>query len=658
MKSLSKLISTAAVILSASLPFHTAISQVPSTIINAEHHTIESRIRQEFLTTLNPQIGAKPNIQEHDVYVEKLEPDWKIYDAVSAGFSETFKDVSQRHKSISQSFWYGFVGLGNKRMIGLFDFHQPGASFSTHIFEPINPSEERCVRKLLDFSTLSPTPIKPHPYTLSELSKDPWNIFNQCVTHAKKDTSYRAHVTDELVMKAREALMSAGGNYLEFLKAMSVMDSTQSVLALQLLSFMNNDQYGSQEKNGNIIKDLHHQKAEAFYEHVAVVSHSLKAYPWAREQANRDWALFTQGVLPARFTQEQDVGSRMHLFTATRELLQNTSTTSTLEEAVERIISFSPKLFRYSQGYGFEDANWLQYSVSHLDRCEAMAMFGGVLLRAAGIPSFYAFTPWWADADNNHAWNWVQYVKPDRTLGFYSFLAGNRNYLGNGKLDLHVNDKLNPAFGASGMPGCAKVYLTIQGPGRKHLLDITPQCTITTSIYEDLGKHHASQPVHLSVFNSGTFRPVQTVLCDTNGNVRFDHVGCIPRIANADFEQLNGLMYGILDQQGFVKPPFIITSRGSKLWISAVESNLPPRRWISGFDPLTTYALHVFAKNPSPNNQMGFVKIADFSSNEQGNMHIPVQPYNLVLPIDQKTGKGRPYIIVGDPSKGLVAVRR
>jgi len=608
-----------------------------------QDQSIEDLIRKESRNKLE-KTGA--------VSLERINPDLETYNSIVANFPERPRNLSKAYRNAEQNVWYGFVTVAGKKHVGLFDLTKQAKPNFVTMLEPVDVGEEKFIRTLHDISKAIPSKIKVPGKILEEIDDDPGKYLNKVAKKAKRDKIYGSHVTDDLVSSAQKALEHAGTNQPQFLKAMSKMNETESVLALHLLSIMDNKNYGfsawNKGKHVGTTQDLTTQRAKIFHENVSVAADVLKEYSWARDQAKRDWGNFVKGVLVPRLSGEHDFGGRKHLFKATKELVKGAKS---LEDAVERIVGSIHKVIRYNRGYSAEDGNWLNYLVTHKDRCESMSMFGSLVMRVAGIPNYEAATPWWATYDGNHAWNVVQYEKRDGSTGWFSFLAG-EFFEEKGKSDLHVYDKSGSRANQikvdgkllKGLNGCARVYFAAFGTKGTEITDITDQCTATTSF--SVENKEKDKLYHLCVYNTKGWKKVKSVRADKDGTLRFENMGCMPKPYSVGDQKLfrEGLLYAISDGRE-VNTPFILKPDGKIKYAKIFDrtAELPPETEITGgLAPNAGYGVKLFVytsdKKPRWLN-MGVIK-----TNEKGGFGKLSLESGHILFITEK-GRERPYVI-------------
>lgn len=556
--------------------------------------------------------------------LEPLQPDLKVYDALVRGSPEAPRQLSQKYRTAAERIWYGFAKTKNRVYAGLYD--RPTQKLEW--LEPVDEGEQKFIRMMLDLGSIKPQKLDIPASALKQIEDDPWGRYDNIVASAKSDKTYGKHADEELVKLARAALEHAGDNSVNFLKAMSAMSPTEQVLALNLLPHMVHKAYGF----GNI-HDLTHQKASVFHENVAVAAQALKDYSWAREEAAADWINFMQGVVVPRFSGEYDFGGRRHLSNATKELVKDCKT---LEQAVQRIVGSFHKLARYNPGYDSADGNWLNYTIAHRDRCEAMAMLGSLLMRTAGIPNFQAFTPWWADGDGNHAWNVVHSAKNSM---IYSFLTGDKIEW-EGKPNIHHYDLFNPAIPQTdvggkrlkGMPGVAKVFFLSFARDAPRNYDLTQQCTATTTVRHKVGD--GVKEASLLVYNgnifekTGAFREVWKVRPKGDTAV-FENVGCIPRTYEVDGKPVvsDGLIYQIRTEKGATLP-FVLAPDGSKTFLKLLYEQADVQN-VAGFAP--GFKCGVYALVKTKDNKIALNHLGEFAANEKGELPLPVAENQLIF---------------------------
>lgn len=149
--------------------------------------------------------------------------------------------------------------------------------------------------------------------------------------------------------------------------------------------------------------DLTHIKADFLIENIELAFKAWQGRPWAREVS---FEAFCNHVLPYRGSEEPVNRTRAALLERFDPLPGKMKDTANLAEAASLIqrdvagwIGFSELYYLHPTDQSFEEM-----CRRRLGRCEDISNMQLYALRANGIPAASDYTPFWADRDNNHAW--------------------------------------------------------------------------------------------------------------------------------------------------------------------------------------------------------------------------------------------------------------
>jgi len=624
----------------------------------------ENEIRRAAVNTLRDWYKQDVSgIDPAAIRLERLQIDLDAYNKIITAYSGQPRALSDEYMARADITWHGILDIGGKRYAGLFRIDKsPDAPDFVRAFEPVDDAEERFIRAIKDISDVFPA----RRHDGSTIAPE---YVEEVVLKARGDTVYGPRVTDAVAGGARKALEHAGPNASGFLRAMSQMSPLEAVIALHLLPIMDNQAYGfggSRNSKSDIV-DLETQPGDVFLDNVEAAAAALRKYPWTRDEASRNWDNFVSCVAVPRFSEEHDGPGRMHLHRAVHGLVEDCES---LEDAVERICRVSCKLFKYGNPFNAADGNWLDFLLGGVDRCEAMAMFGAKLLRAAGIPACMQHSPWWADRDDNHAWLVVPYTRLDGSLGQYSFLTGDRELLPDGKYNLLTFSKDSLTIPVTmwagkalrGAPGIAKVYTTWFVPGGMKSVDDTTRYTHTQRLELSLDKvGYAGRTIALAVYNSSGFRAVTAGKVDADGRLVVDDLGCTPLTSEDGRKRVGeGLLYAMVDVTDKQRPrivgtPFNFAPDGKTTFAKECElAKRPAVVDVQGLQPDTDYRVQLWTVSR-------FEDLRKVRAGPDGIAQLPVDENTLILcvPTDaagNPTGHGRPYAIrkfeLMGPAKG------
>lgn len=151
------------------------------------------------------------------------------------------------------------------------------------------------------------------------------------------------------------------------------------------------------------IADLETMRADLLIDNIDGAFAVWREKPWARELR---WEAFRDHVLPYRGSNEPLSSTRGPILRDCAEVVASVSAPQTAEAIgaalrrhVDQWIQFSELYYVHPTDQGYE-----QMRQSRLGRCEDITNMILYVMRAHGIPYAADYTPWWADRDNNHAW--------------------------------------------------------------------------------------------------------------------------------------------------------------------------------------------------------------------------------------------------------------
>ncbi len=258
--------------------------------------------------------------------------------------------------------------------------------------------------------------------------------------------------------------------------------------------------------------DLAKITKEYILENVRLAYQARERFAWGHTYSDE---LFFHYVLPHRVSQEPLGRWRQFLFDKLAPLVDTLSSASEAALLVNRWCGERVK-FKQTQR---EDQGVIETLKSGYGRCEEMMIVYVSSLRAVGIPSREAWTPYWATGDNNHAWtelwadgswHYTGSCEPRPTLDDAWFNKSAKRaavILSSCYGRLEDSDEL--------------VYKTRK---RYTLINSTPNysepCSLTVNLL-DGAEPAESISVYISVFNWGALRAILGKKTDSSGKVVF-----------------------------------------------------------------------------------------------------------------------------------------
>jgi hypothetical protein len=187
---------------------------------------------------------------------------------------------------------------------------------------------------------------------------------------------------------------------------------------------------------------------------------------------------------------------------------------SLINEALKSWFKFDPKYYLHPTDQGF-----LQMLRSGKGRCEDMSTYAIYAMRANGIAVAADYTPYWADANNNHAWNAV-INKNGESIPFMGCESNPGEYNLNHKLakvyrKTYQEQLQNLAFQEKNKE------LVPPWLGSKFSRDVTPLYTKVNDIVWEADTIKYPQPentkyMFLAIFNDGEWHPIDWAKLEEN----------------------------------------------------------------------------------------------------------------------------------------------
>ncbi|MDY7109133.1 MAG: transglutaminase domain-containing protein [Planctomycetota bacterium] len=311
--------------------------------------------------------------------------------------------------------------------------------------------------------------------------------------------------------------------------------------------------------------DVRTISADYLIENIDLAFRAWREKPWAKDLSFR---AFCEYVLPYRGSNEPVNRWRRACLDRYADLPAQMEDPSDANEAaklirrdVHRWVRFSDLYYLHPTDQGFAEMN-----ARGVGRCEDISNMMGYAMRANAIPVATDYTPYWADRDNNHAWEVV--------------------------LDEH-------GHGRAGLSNrAAKIYrktFAIQGDtlgairtdletvpkwlAGRNFIDVTNQYLTTSDVTVELegDPPRGARFAYLCVFNGGEWKAIHWGLIE-DGAVTFTDLG--RRIAYLPAFHTRGELQPaaapfILDEQGAIHPLAADPDRAMTIELVATTPETP-----------------------------------------------------------------------------------
>lgn len=301
---------------------------------------------------------------------------------------------------------------------------------------------------------------------------------------------------------AANAFRDPEENWVEF-DALDYADFKQAQAALDALE----QEHGELNyKCKHFHKDLETITAAQLIENIDLAFQAWHQKPWARDLS---FEAFCEYVLPYRGSNEPINSFRpacLERYADLPEKLEDPqdarAAARLIQKDVHRWVRFSELYYLHPTDQGFDEM-----SERGVGRCEDISNMMSYALRANAIPAATDYTPYWADRDNNHAWEVILDSSGQGKSGLSNRAAKiyrktfsiQRDSLGCRK---NPDEKVPPWLGG------------------KSFLDVTAQYLPTTdvTIQLDEDKPEHARFAYICVFNGGQWQAIHW------GEIEHDHV--------------------------------------------------------------------------------------------------------------------------------------
>ena len=362
-------------------------------------------------------------------------------------------------------------------------------------------------------------------------------------------THYRQHGNAEKLEAARflianmdghgytvTALYDAEGNEIPF-DALDHADYNEARHAMEALEA----EHGELEfKRKRFDDDLQTVTAAYLIENIDLAFEARRGKPWARTLS---FEAFCRFVLPYRGSNEPLNSWRQACMERYADLEQRLTTPDRAHEAARLIRQDVHEWIRFNELYYLHptDQGFDEICARRRGRCEDISNMMAYAMRANAIPTATDYTPYWADRDNNHAW---EVVLDDHGRGH----AALTNRAAKIYRKTFALQRENLAFRENDNE---KVPRWLAG---KSYIDVTAQYTDTSDVAVQLehAPPESARFAYIAVFNGGEWKAIHWGEIQ-DGAVTFGAMGRNIAYLPAYYVEERLVPAG---------PPFIITKRG------------------------------------------------------------------------------------------------
>jgi hypothetical protein len=325
--------------------------------------------------------------------------------------------------------------------------------------------------------------------------------------------------------------------------AFDALDHPNLVKAKEALDAIEREHPGAEFKKVRFESDLEHASADFLSAHLDEAFAAWRTLPWARPIR---FEVFCEFILPYRGSNEPLGLWRAPARARLAELVAANKDESDVRVFGEKAraevhpwVGFSDLFYLHPTDQGYDEM-----CARKLGRCEDITNMISFGMRSVAAMCASDYTPWWADRDNNHAWEVV--------------LDGE----GRGRAGLSNR--------------CAKVYrktfaiqpcsLAMQKRedekvprwlASSHYIDVTEQyLPVTDAAVELAAAPKGARFAYLAVFNGGEWRPIQWGRIDGTRAV-FPKMGrdiCYLPMFHVDGRDLPAAAPIIIDKDGRMRP--------------------------------------------------------------------------------------------------------
>jgi hypothetical protein len=345
--------------------------------------------------------------------------------------------------------------------------------------------------------------------------------------------AHYAALSDPEKRRAAEYLIAnmAGHNY----ALLALYDTTKVEVPFDVLAYQDyptlEAAFASIEKTRGkvdydrkeIFPDLKSMRADLLIEHIDLAFAAWRERPWARALSFDDFLAY---VLPYRGSNEPLESWRPFFLSryarlpdAMKDPTDPIEAAALINRDLREWFRFDPRFYYHPTDQGLSEM--LQHK---LGRCEDMTNLTIYAMRACGLGVTSDYTPFWADAANNHAWNAIL-DRQGQVIMFMGAEADPGSYRLSGRAakvyrKTYAEQKRNLAFVK---PAYEKVPGWLAG---KDYLDVTAQYGPVSDVTVALARAvpDSAHYAYLCVFNAGEWQAIHWAPIE-NGRATFTDMG-------------------------------------------------------------------------------------------------------------------------------------
>lgn len=268
---------------------------------------------------------------------------------------------------------------------------------------------------------------------------------------------------------------------------------------------------GAEFRRTRFERDVETITSEYLIENIELAFEAWHTRPWAQ---GLSFEVFKQYVLPYRGSNEPLARWRSECMAQWADIPRRLEDPTDIAQAGRLVREGVDEWIRFSDLYYLHptDQSFTEMRRSGVGRCEDISNLAGYALRANAIPVATDFTPWWADRDNNHAWEVVLDKDGNGTAALSNRAA---------KVYRKTFAIQHASFAAQLPAGTAAPRWF----DRTDYVDVTDQYTATSAVSLVLANRGDDRAAYLCVFNGGEWRAISGALVADDGAVRFDAMG-------------------------------------------------------------------------------------------------------------------------------------
>lgn len=296
-----------------------------------------------------------------------------------------------------------------------------------------------------------------------------------------------------------------------------------------------------------VVKDIETVGADFLAENIEAAFRTWRTKPWTKEMA---FDAFCEYILPYRATSEPVESWRDECELETERVAAEIKDPSSWREAAASVSKLNKHRVYFNQLYYMHptDQGFSQLCEKPIGRCEDQQTMQIYVMRANGIAVAGDYTPYWANRDNNHAWEVLLDEQGQGRGGLFNRAAKIYRKTYSHNLD-------NLFFNNDGGEDIPK-WLA----GRT-FRDVTSQYMPTTDVSIELTvpPPQVTQLAYICVFNGGEWKPIHWCTIENN-RALFTGMG-------RNIAYLIG--YFVDDKMVPAAPPFILDSNGKTSKLAA-----------------------------------------------------------------------------------------